>query len=36
MSVDFNVQAETRTDVGKGASRRLRHAGKIPGVLYGA
>ena len=36
MSVDFNVQAETRTDVGKGASRRLRHAGKIPGVLYSA
>ena len=35
MSVDFNIQAETRTDVGKGASRRLRHAGKIPGVIYG-
>ena len=36
MSIDFNVTAETRKDVGKGASRRLRHAGKIPGVLYGA
>ncbi len=36
MSEDFNVNAETRKDVGKGASRRLRHAGKIPGVLYGA
>ena len=36
MSEDFNVTAETRKDVGKGASRRLRHAGKIPGVLYGA
>jgi large subunit ribosomal protein L25 len=36
MSVDFNVTAETRKDVGKGASRRLRHAGKIPGVIYGA
>ena len=35
MSVDFNVTAETRKDVGKGASRRLRHAGKIPGVIYG-
>ena len=36
MSVDFNITAETRTDVGKGASRRLRHAGKVPGVVYGA
>ena len=35
MSEDFNVTAETRKDVGKGASRRLRHAGKIPGVIYG-
>ena len=35
MSVDFNIQAETRKDVGKGASRRLRHAGRIPGVIYG-
>jgi len=35
MSVDFNVQTETRKDVGKGASRRLRHAGKVPGVVYG-
>ena len=35
MSVDFNITAETRTDVGKGASRRLRHAGKVPGVVYG-
>ena len=33
---DFNViTAEFRTDVGKGASRRLRHQGKIPAVLYG-
>ncbi|WP_455220533.1 50S ribosomal protein L25/general stress protein Ctc [Kaarinaea lacus] len=36
MNIDFNVTAETRKDVGKGASRRLRHAGKIPGVIYGA
>jgi large subunit ribosomal protein L25 len=35
MNEDFNVTAETRKDVGKGASRRLRHAGKIPGVIYG-
>ncbi|NOZ53938.1 MAG: 50S ribosomal protein L25/general stress protein Ctc [Gammaproteobacteria bacterium] len=36
MGIDFNVVAETRKDVGKGASRRLRHADKIPGVIYGA
>jgi len=35
-AVDFTVNAQTRTDVGKGASRRLRHTGKIPGVIYGA
>lgn len=27
--------AEIRTDEGKGASRRLRHAGKIPAIIYG-
>jgi len=36
MKVDFTLTAEHRTDVGKGASRRLRHAGKIPAVMYGA
>ena len=36
MSVDFNVETETRKDVGKGASRCLRHAGKVPGIVYGA
>ncbi len=36
MKVDFTLTAERRTDVGKGASRRLRHAGKIPAVMYGA
>ncbi|WP_455206070.1 50S ribosomal protein L25/general stress protein Ctc [Kaarinaea lacus] len=35
-AVDFTVNAQARTDVGKGASRRLRHTGKIPGVIYGA
>ena len=35
MSVDFNLNAEPRSDIGKGASRRLRHAGKVPAVLYG-
>ena len=36
MAENFIVIAETRTDAGKGASRRLRHTGKIPGVIYGA
>lgn len=31
----FEVQAELRTDQGKGASRRLRHAGKVPAIMYG-
>jgi large subunit ribosomal protein L25 len=31
----FEVQAELRTDEGKGASRRLRHAGKVPAIVYG-
>jgi large subunit ribosomal protein L25 len=32
----FTLDAQIRTDLGKGASRRLRHAGKVPAVLYGA
>jgi large subunit ribosomal protein L25 len=35
MGKSFEVGAESRNDQGKGASRRLRHAGKVPGVLYG-
>ena len=35
-SVDFNINAEVRDDLGKGASRRLRRQGKIPAVVYGA
>jgi len=31
----FEVQAELRTDEGKGASRRLRHAGMVPAIMYG-
>jgi large subunit ribosomal protein L25 len=31
----FEVQAELRTDGGKGASRRLRHAGNVPAIIYG-
>lgn len=32
----FNLDAEVRTDLGKGASRRLRRAEKVPAILYGA
>ena len=32
----FNLDAEVRKDIGKGASRRLRRADKVPAVLYGA
>ena len=35
MSESFVVEAEPRTDLGKGASRRLRREGKLPGVIYG-
>jgi len=31
----FEVHAEMRGDLGTGASRRLRHAGKVPAVVYG-
>jgi large subunit ribosomal protein L25 len=32
---DFELNAERRADVGKGASRRLRRAGKVPAIVYG-
>jgi large subunit ribosomal protein L25 len=32
----YIVEAQQRTDTGKGASRRLRHANLVPGVVYGA
>jgi large subunit ribosomal protein L25 len=36
MAQKFELSAELRTDVGKGASRRLRRAGeKVPGIVYG-
>jgi large subunit ribosomal protein L25 len=35
MRMKFELSAETRADQGKGASRRLRHAGKVPAILYG-
>ncbi|MCG8486334.1 MAG: 50S ribosomal protein L25/general stress protein Ctc [Chromatiales bacterium] len=36
MSANFEVNAEVRSDTGKGASRRLRRAGMVPGIVYGA
>jgi len=35
MAISFELTAEPRTDTGKGASRRLRHAGKVPAIMYG-
>ena len=32
---EVRIQAETRTEFGKGAARRTRRAGRIPAVLYG-
>lgn len=32
----FEVNASVRHDIGKGASRRLRHADKVPAIVYGA
>mgnify|MGYP003414194197 CR=1 FL=1 len=36
MSDQFELHAEVRTDLGKGASRRLRHADQVPAIVYGA
>ncbi len=36
MSANFEVIAQSRTDTGKGASRRLRRSGMLPGIIYGA
>lgn len=36
MSAEFELDAEVRDGLGKGASRRLRRAGKVPAILYGA
>jgi len=36
MRIAFTVGAEVREAQGKGASRRLRHEGKVPAILYGA
>ena len=33
--MSFKFEAEVRTAQGKGASRRLRHAGQVPAIIYG-
>ncbi|MEU6542653.1 50S ribosomal protein L25/general stress protein Ctc [Streptomyces sp. NPDC046859] len=32
---EVKISAESRTEFGKGAARRIRRANKVPGVLYG-
>ena len=36
MSTNFTVELEKRTDFGSSSNRRLRRAGKVPVVVYGA
>jgi large subunit ribosomal protein L25 len=36
MRISFTFGADLRAMQGKGASRRLRHSGKVPAILYGA
>ena len=33
--MNFEINAQPRTVQGSGASRRLRHANKVPGIIYG-
>lgn len=33
--MQFEINAKTRVQHGSGASRRLRHASKVPGIVYG-
>ena len=35
MRASFVIGADPREMQGKGASRRLRHKGKVPAILYG-
>ena len=35
MKETFEIEAVTRSDEGKGASRRLRREGLVPGIIYG-
>ena len=34
--MQFDIIAQARTLQGSGASRRLRRAGTVPGIVYGA
>ncbi|SFV84993.1 LSU ribosomal protein L25p [hydrothermal vent metagenome] len=34
--MSITINATTRKDQGKGASRRLRHNGQVPAIIYGA
>lgn len=34
MAVEFTIEADVRNDFGKNAARRLRHAGRVPAVVY--
>jgi large subunit ribosomal protein L25 len=36
MAISFEIEAQVREDMGKGASRRLRRAEQVPAILYGA
>jgi len=36
MAVSHEINVERREDAGKGASRRLRRAGHVPAIVYGA
>ncbi|UNK43312.1 50S ribosomal protein L25/general stress protein Ctc [Luteimonas sp. S4-F44] len=35
MAISHEIKVQRREDEGKGASRRLRHAGEVPAVVYG-
>jgi large subunit ribosomal protein L25 len=35
MRISYTIAADAREMQGKGASRRLRHTGKVPAILYG-
>src|SRR3954453_22704172 len=35
MAEELKINAETRTEFGKGAARRIRRAAKVPAVIYG-
>ena len=36
MATTHEIPAESRSVEGKGASRRLRHSGKVPAIVYGS